>query len=94
METSKYELPLFWIYYPEAREVLAKERVVNPFNDAAPMTWSDLIEARFFSSYIYKQSNPLDLRLKDQYGEGTDMLLESDKIKRELFNFEHDLWTY
>ena len=90
----KYELPLFWVYYPEAREVLAKERVVNPFNDAAPMTWSDLIEARFFSSYIYKQSNPLDLRLKDQYGEGTDMLLESDKIKRELFNFEHDLWTY
>jgi len=90
----KYELPLFWIYYPEAREVLAKERVVNPFNDAAPMTWSDLIEARFFSSYIYKQSNPLDLRLKDQFGDGRDMLLESQKIKQELFNFEHDLWTY
>ena len=90
----KYELPLFWVYYPEAREILAKERVVNPFNDAAPMTWSDLIEARFFASYIYKVSNPLDLRLKDQYGEGTDMLLQSQQIKRELFNFEHDLWTY
>ena len=90
----KYELPLFWVYYPEAREILAKERVVNPYNDAAPMTWSDLIEARFFASYIYKVSNPLDLRLKDQYGEGTDMLLQSQQIKRELFNFEHDLWTY
>lgn len=90
----KYSLPLFWIYYPEAREVLAKERVFNPYNDAAPMSWSDLFEARFFSSYIFKVSNPLDLRLKDQYGEGVDMLLESEKVKRELFNFEHDLWTY
>ena len=90
----KYEIPLFWVYYPELREVLAKERVFNPRNDAAPMTWSDLFDARFFSSYIFKQSNPLDLRLKDQFGEGIDMLLESEKIKRELFNFEHDLWTF
>ena len=90
----KYELPLFWVYYPEAREILAKERVFNPYNDNAPMSWSDLFEARFFSSYIYKVSNTLDLRLKDQFGEGEDMLLESEKVKRELFNFEHDLWTY
>ena len=90
----KYELPLFWVYYPETRELLSKERVFNPYNDTAPMTWADLFEARFFSSYIYKVSNPLDLRLKDQYGDGVDMLLESDKVKQELFNFEHDLWTY
>lgn len=90
----KYELPLFWVYYPEARDILAKERVFNPYNDNAPMSWSDLFEARFFSSYIYKVSNTLDLRLKDQFGEGEAMLIESDKVKRELFNFEHDLWTY
>lgn len=90
----KYELPLFWVYYPEARDILAKERVFNPYNDNAPMSWSDLFEARFFSSYIYKVSNTLDLRLKDQFGEEEAMLIESDKVKRELFNFEHDLWTY
>lgn len=90
----KYELPLFWIYYPEIREIIAREQVVNDKNDAAPMTWFDVFEARFFGSYIYKESNILDLRLIDQYADGVDRLLESEKIKMELFNFEHDLWTY
>lgn len=92
--TFKYELPLFWIYYPEIREIIAREQVANAKNDAAPMTWFDLFEARFFSSYIYKESNILDLRLIDQYADGVDRLLESEKIKMELFNFEHDLWSY
>jgi gliding motility associated protien GldN len=91
----KYEAPLFWVYYPEIREPLSKQRVFNEFNDMAPMTWYDLFEARFFSSYIYKASNVLDLRLKDIYADnGIDRLLESEKIKAELFNFEHDLWEY
>lgn len=94
----KYSAPLFWIYYPEAREYLAKHRVFNDFNDMSPMTWYDLFEARFFGSFIYKKSNVLELRLQDQYygydNAGRDRLLESAKIKEELFNFEHDLWTY
>ena len=91
----KYEAPLFWVYYPEAREYLTKYRVFNEFNDIAPMTWGDLFESRFFSSYIYKKSNSLDLRLKDIYPDsGVDLLLESERIKAELFNFEHDLWSY
>lgn len=95
----KYALPLFWIYYPEAREYLSKHRVFNENNDVAPMTWADLFEQRFFASVIYKASNVLDLRVKDMVDEelenyGVDVLLESRKIKEELFNFEHDLWTY
>jgi len=90
-----YEIPLFWVYYPEVRDELARHRVFNDFNDASPMTWYDLFEQRRFSSYIYKASNVLDLRLKDIYEEsGVDRLLESDKIKREIFNWEHDLWSY
>ncbi len=94
----KYSDPLFWVYYPEARKYLAKHRVFNDFNDIAPMTWYDLFESRFFSSYIYKRSNVLDLRIKDIYygyeNKGRDRLLESERIKAELFNFEHDLWEY
>ncbi len=84
---------MFWIYYPDAREALARERVFNEMNDAAPMTWEDVFENRFFSSYITKTSNVKDLRLQDQY-KGRDLLMEADKIKNEIFNFEHDLWTY
>ncbi|WP_235296740.1 type IX secretion system ring subunit PorN/GldN [Portibacter marinus] len=94
----KYEAPLFWVYYPQIRESLSKFQVFNDSNDAAPMTWYDLFEARVFASYIYKQSNVLDLRLKDYFEEsdqlGIDVLLESQKIKNDLFNFEHDLWEF
>jgi gliding motility associated protien GldN len=94
----KYEAPLFWVYYPQVREPLSKFQVFNDNNDVAPMTWYDLFEARTFASYIYKQSNVLDLRLKDYFGEGEqvgfDILLESEKIKNDLFNFEHDLWEF
>lgn len=94
----KYELPLFWIYYPELREFLANKSVPSDYNDMFPMTWYDLFENRMFSSYIYKQNNTLDLRLKDKFDKSNtrdmDILLESQRLKEELFNFEHDLWSY
>ena len=89
----KYERPMFWVYYPEAREVLARERVFNIANDSSPMSYEDLFEMRFFSSYIYKESNVFDRRLED-YLSGADLLMESEKIRQEIFNFEHDLWSY
>jgi gliding motility associated protien GldN len=88
-----YEKPMFWVYYPEAREILSREKVFNVGNDASPITWEDLMEMRFFSSYIYKESNVRDRRIQD-YLTGVDLLLEADKIKQEIFNFEHDLWSY
>jgi len=93
----KYAIPMFWVYYPEAREALSRYQVFTEGNDAAPGTWYDLFEQRRFSSYIYKQSNVLDLRLDDLYNgpdKGIDRLMESERIKMELFNWEHDLWTY
>lgn len=89
------EQPMFWLYYPQLREVLAKHQAYNEFNDAAPLSWDDTFEMRRFSSYIYKESNAQDLRLKDIFPDnGVARLRESDKIKDKLFNFEHDLWEY
>lgn len=92
----KYAIPMFWVYYPEAREALSRYYVYNEGNDAAPSTWYDLFERRQFASYIYKASNVLDLRLEDYYSadQGVDRLMESQAIKMELFNWEHDLWSY
>ncbi len=94
----KYEMPLFWVYYPELREFLADESVPSDYNDMFPMTWYDLFENRMFSSYIIKMNNTLDLRLKDKFEKSPtrdmDILLESQRLKEELFNFEHDLWSY
>ncbi|MBP7272741.1 MAG: gliding motility protein GldN [Saprospiraceae bacterium] len=90
----KFERPLFWVYYPECREVFSRHQVFNiEGNDAAPMTWEDLFEARLFSSFITKESNVYNRKL-DMYLTGVDMLIEGEKIKEEIFNFEHDLWSY
>ncbi|MCB0654407.1 MAG: gliding motility protein GldN [Saprospiraceae bacterium] len=89
----KYEKPMFWVYYPTARELLARERVFNYGNDASPMSWEDLLEMRFFASFVYKESNVFDQRLQD-YLSGVDLLLEGKNIEAEIFNFEHDLWSY
>lgn len=89
----KFEKPMFWVYYPEARKMLAREKVFNLGNDASPITWEDLLEMRYFSSYITKVSNVHDRRLQ-QYLSGVDLLMESDKLRQEIFNFEHDLWSY
>ncbi|MEL6924884.1 MAG: gliding motility protein GldN, partial [Bacteroidota bacterium] len=89
----RYETPMFWVYYPELRKELAQHKVFNPQNDSSLTSWEDLFEMRFFASYIYKASNVRDYRLED-YLSGVDLLLEADKIKQEIFNFEHDLWSY
>lgn len=89
----KYEKPMFWVYYPTARELLARERVFNYGNDASPMSWEDLLEMRYFASFVYKESNVFDQRLQD-YLSGVDLLMEGRKIEAEIFNFEHDLWSY
>lgn len=85
--------PLFWIYFPEARPVLAKAEVFNRHNSAKRLTYDDVFWKRMFNSYIYKEENVYDRVIAD-YAAGIDALLESERIKAELFNFEHDLWEY
>jgi gliding motility associated protien GldN len=84
--------PMFWLYYPDLRPILAKYEAFNPYNDAVRLTWDDIFEKRFFSSYIIKASNPYDRSLKD-YKEGVERLFEAEKINEEIFNKEQDLWV-
>lgn len=89
--------PLFWIYFPDARKYLSKFKVFNEDNIASPISWDDLFEMRKFDSYIIKRSNVNNFRLQD-YPElaenNIDRLIEGEKVKEEIFNFEHDLWSY
>ena len=84
---------LFWIYFPEARPVFARSEVFNRFNGAAKMTYDDFFWKRMFSSYIYKEDNVYDRRIAE-YATGIDAMLESERIKQDLFNFEQNLWEY
>lgn len=89
----KFERPLFWIYYPDAREMLAHVQAPTDGLSHSPMSWTDLFDMRRFSSYITKASNIRDERLEATYT-GVDLLQQSQRLEQEIFNFEHDLWSY
>ncbi len=90
---NRGEMTMFWAYYPDLRPVLVHFETFNPFNDGVKMTWEDIFEMRMFSSYIYKESNVYDRKIKD-YSEGIDRLYEGERIKQQIFEKEHDLWHF
>jgi len=90
---EEFNEPLFWIYYPEARPILAQAEVFNRFNDAARRSYDEIFIKRFFNSYVYKEQNVYDRRISE-YAQGLDALLEAERIKLELLNFEQSLWEY
>ncbi len=84
----------FWIYFPQARDLFARNEVFNPNNDAQRRTFDDIFMKRYFGSYIVKESNVYNNRQIDQYSVGMEAMLESNRIKTEIFEFEHDLWEF
>lgn len=85
--------PLFWVYFPDCRDLFASKDVFNRWNDAERRSFDDVFWKRTFGSYIYKESNVYDRRIF-QYAKELDGLLEAERIKDDMFKFEHDLWEY
>jgi gliding motility associated protien GldN len=86
--------PLFWVNFNEIRDVLAINEAFVTNNDAQRISFDDLFMQRRFSSYIFGESNVYNDRFVNEYTIGQSSLFEADRIKMELFNFEHDLWEY
>ena len=85
---------LFWVYFPEARRVLVNAEVANRFNSAQRLTFDDIFAKRMFNSYIIKEDNVYNRRIDDYKANPLDALLESERIKQDMVNFEIDLWEY
>ncbi len=58
------------------------------------MTWEDLFEMRFFSSYVVKEKNAFNREISNYIKDGVMRLLEGQAIKDKIFNKEQDLWEY
>jgi gliding motility associated protien GldN len=84
---------LFWLYFPNCRELFANAETFNRANDAERRTYEDIFWKRMFSSFIYKESNVFDREI-NEYAVALDALLEADKIKHDIFNLEMDMWHY
>jgi len=85
---------LFWVYYPEARPLLATNMVLNQYNPALQMSFDDLFIKRLFNSYVVKEENIYNNRDISYYLSGKEAMLESKRIEDKIFNYEQDLWEY
>lgn len=87
---------LFWIFYPEARQVLFDAKVFNPKNASQPISFDHLLNARRFSSVIIREENIYGNRKISDYVRGNALfqLLEADRIKENIRNSEMDMWNY
>lgn len=92
-EDQEITKPLFWFSYQQARDVLAKSMVFNRNNSAERRTYDEVFWKRMFDSYVYKEENVYDRNI-GAYAAGIDALLESERVKKEIMNFEEQLWEY
>ena len=84
----------FWVYFPEARDLMAQHEVFNPQNDAQRRSFDDIFIKRHFGSYVVQESNVYDNRSIESYTVGKEAVLESQRVEEEIFNWEQDVWEF
>ncbi len=89
-------VPLFWVFFPDARPVLHQYKAFNNENSSMPISFDHLLNARRFQGYIFKEENVQgDRSISEYVSENALMqLLESERIKDKIRDFELDMWTY
>ncbi len=87
---------LFWVFFPEAREVLHEAKAFNRLNTSMPISFDHMLNSRRFSGVIYKEDNEYgDREVSEYITENALMqLLESERIKETIRNIEIDIWNY
>ncbi|ETN93886.1 gliding motility associated protien GldN [Zhouia amylolytica] len=89
-------VPLFWVWFPSAREILHEAKAFNGANTARPISFDQLLNARRFNAYIYKEENVYGDRKIEDYIQDNALfqLLEAQRIKERLRDKEQDMWSY
>ncbi len=87
---------LFWVWFPDAREVLHENLAFGDSNSAQKITFDHLLNARRFNAVIYKAENVQGDREVNEYvvDNAFMQLLESERIKEQIRNMEQDMWNY
>jgi gliding motility associated protien GldN len=87
---------LFWVYFPSTRDILHEAKAFNNRNSAMPFSFDHMLNARRFSGMIYLEENVYgDRKIADYMKENAQMqLLESDRVKEKIRDFEQDMWNY
>jgi gliding motility associated protien GldN len=88
-------VPLFWIWFPDAREALSNNGVFNTRNSSQPITYDHMLNSRRFNATIYREENVYEDRQVNEYiyEDALRQLLESERVKSEIRDFEQDMWS-
>jgi gliding motility associated protien GldN len=85
---------LFWLWYKDLRPILHKQLVFDDRNNASRVTFDQLLTSRRFTARIYAIDNVFNDRAVDQYVDDPFMqLIESERLKNVIRDFEQDLWA-
>ena len=86
---------LFYVNYPTIRNYICKFNVYHP-NEKIRYSFDDVFQLRYFSSLIVEESNPDGYKLANRpdLKSGLDKLLEADRIKKSLIQYEQDMWQH
>ncbi len=91
--------PVGWINFEELRPLLANTKIANDENSNSGLTFDDVFLRRLFFSNIIKEDNAADLRIQDIEINGRrltdkEKLVEAEKIRKKMADFEQGLWEY
>jgi len=90
------KVELFWVWYPDARDILHEAKVFNQRNSAQPISFDMLLNSRRFDAVIYKEDNVQGDREVSDYitDNALFQLLEANRIKEVIRDKEQDMWAY
>ncbi len=96
MDLQDAKVELFWVWYPDARQILHEAKVFNQRNSAQPISFDMLLNARRFNGVIYREDNVHgDREVSDYIADNAlFQLLEAKRIKEVIRDREQDMWSY
>jgi len=93
---EKDYIELFWVFFPAARDILNEAKSFNDRNSAMSISFDQILNSRRFNGVIYQEENVYGDRSIASYmkDNAQNQLLESERIKEKIRNFEQDMWNY
>ena len=89
-------VPAYWLFFPDVRDVLNEAMCFNNKNTSMPISFDHMLNSRRFNAAMYKEENVYEDREIQEYipDNALMQLLESDRIRDKIRDFELDQWQY
>ena len=93
---EKDYIELFWVFFPASRDVLHEAKTFNDKNSAMPISFDHILNSRRFNAVIYQEENVYGDRAIASYmkDNAQNQLLEAERVKEKIRDFEEDMWNY